>query len=95
MRFAMLLLLSSLCLLACKDDPVAAGGACKGTQDCVKGLVCSEQKCADPEEVAEGEASDAPRGKGPMKVFHESKKAGDVAQQGVDKRMEEIMNQGK
>jgi hypothetical protein len=81
-------------LVACESDPVAAGGACQQASECVKGLQCRQGKCAAVEAEPLEEEAPPPR-EGPMRVLDDSKKAGDVAQSGVDKRMKEILGDPK
>jgi hypothetical protein len=81
-------------LVACESDPVAAGGSCKQASECVKGLECKLGKCTAVKAEPVAEEEPPPR-EGPMKVLDDSKKAGDVTQSGVDKRMKEILGEQK
>ena len=86
---------AALCLVvACDSDPVAAGGACKEVSECVKGLECKQGVCAavvaEPPPVEEP----PPAPQGPHQI-REAKEAGKTAQDGVDKRMKDILGEEK
>ena len=95
MQRTLCLVWAAACMLvACESDPVAAGGACEQTSECVKGLECKRGKCTavKPQPVVEEEP---PPREGPMRVLDDAKKAEDVTQGGVDRRMKEILGEPK
>ncbi len=85
---AYLMILGTGLLSACETKPVAEGGACKESPECVTGLECASGVCAMPK-------PDPPEPPPPKsragRALKDSKGAGKTAQDGVDKRMNDLL----
>jgi hypothetical protein len=92
---AICVMATAACLLvACDSDPVAAGGACKEASECVTGLVCNQGVCAAAVVEPPPPPAEPPMPRG-VEAIRKAKGAGKTAQDGVDKRMKDILGPKK
>ncbi len=79
-----------LLLSACAKDPVAEGGTCEASTECAQGLKCRSKVCSKPQVAAPVQPAPASDLVEPIRKAKRSEK---TAQDGVDKRMKEILGE--